>query len=169
MENLSQKEKDTLIRQLKIDEGCKLQVYPDKFGYPTIGYGRCLSTKGLTKTECDYLNLGTYEKNSVIAKLEVRGIIQDEAEYLLLSDIDDFSEELHKRITWFKTLPETAKIVLINMSFNLGVAGLLLFKKTLALIEQGNYKSASIEMLDSTWAKQVGDRAKRLSKRLSEC
>ncbi|MNR52556.1 hypothetical protein D3C85_1724170 [compost metagenome] len=52
------------------------------------------------------------------------------------------------------------------MAFNLGVEGLLKFKNTLRLVEIGDYKSASVEMLNSAWARQVGNRAKRLSKQM---
>lgn len=161
------KQKLTLI--LRKHEGNELKVYPDKEGYPTIGNGRCLTTKGLSKEECDYLNLGTYDKNAVIAKLEVRGITQSEADYLLSNDIDYFTNELSKRLSWFVLLPETAKIVLIDMAFNLGVNGLLKFKNTLALIEKGNYLDATGEMLNSVWSRQVGNRAIELSEMLAKC
>jgi lysozyme len=49
------------------------------------------------------------------------------------------------------------------MAFNLGISGLLKFKKTLKLIEEGNYKLAAKEMLKSKWANQVKNRAKHLS------
>ena len=45
------------------------------------------------------------------------------------------------------------------MAFNLGVQGLLAFKHTLKLIEEGKTTQASIEMMDSKWAKQVKSRA----------
>ena len=49
------------------------------------------------------------------------------------------------------------------MAFNMGTAGLLKFKNTLGLIKDGKYKEASVEMLNSAWAKQVGKRATNLS------
>ena len=169
MEILSQKSREALTRQLRIDEGNVLHVYQCSKNRTTIGNGRNLQDKGLSKQECDFLKLGTYDKNAVIAKLEVRGITQSECDYLLSNDIDEFSAELYNRIIWFKKLPKTAQNVLINMCLNLGFNRLSGFKKTLALIEKGSYKLASIEMLNSNWAIQVGDRAKRLSKILASC
>lgn len=162
---LSDESRGILRNQLKVDEGCVLHVYKDSMGYETIGYGRCLDTKGLSKAECDYLKINS---SDYFETLKTRGITQIEADYLLSNDIDDFSEELHNRIGWFDRLPETAKIVLINMAFNLGIGGLMDFRKTLLAIKYGDYKQASIEMLDSSWSKQVGQRAIRLSKLLAE-
>lgn len=161
--------KQKLIDQLIRHEGEKLHVYICTAGFKTIGVGRNIETKGLTKEECDKLNLGTYEKNSVIAKLEVRGITKEESRYLLSNDIDYFTDELNKRLPWFISLPETAKIVLVNMAFNLGTGALLKFSKTLALISSGKFREASKEMLNSSWSKQVGNRAIELSSMLSKC
>ncbi len=164
---------DTLKQKLTVllrkHEGNKLQVYPDSEGYPTIGNGRCLTTKGLSKAECEYLKLGTCDKNAVIAKLEVRGITQHEADYLLSNDIDCFTSGLSKSLYFFDKLPETAKMVLIDMAFNLGVSGLLKFKNTLSMIEKGQYVAASKEMLNSNWKNQVGNRAYDLSKMIEGC
>lgn len=160
--------KEKLIDQLIKHEGEELQVYECPAGFLTIGVGRNLETKGLTKKECDKLNLGVSEKNSVITKLEVRGITKEESRYLLSNDIDYFIDELDKRLGFFKSLPETAKIVLVDMAFNLGVNGLLKFKNTLSLIEKGQYVAASQEMLNSAWKFQVGQRAYDLSNQLKQ-
>jgi len=53
--------------------------------------------------------------------------------------------------------------VLLNMCFNLGIYGLLGFKKTLAYIKAGDWERAANNMLVSRWAKQVGRRAIELS------
>lgn len=160
--------KEKLIEQLIRHEGEELQVYECPSGFLTIGVGRNLETKGLTKEECDKFNLGVSEKNSVIAKLEVRGITKEESRYLLSNDIDYFSKELDKRLGFFNSLPETAKIVLVDMAFNLGVDGLLKFKNTLSLIAKGQYIAASQEMLNSAWKFQVGQRAYDLSNQLKQ-
>ena len=53
--------------------------------------------------------------------------------------------------------------VLINMSFNMGINVLDKFGKMWKALAEGDYLTASNEMLDSRWAKQVKGRAKRLS------
>ena len=161
--------KEKLIDQLIKHEGEELQVYTCPAGFDTIGVGRNLETKGLTKEECQHLGLKVYAMDEVIEVLKKRGITKDESRYLLSNDIDFFTSELDKRLGFSKGLPETAKIVLVDMAFNLGVIGLLKFKKTLLLIEQKQFVAAGYEMLNSAWKNQVGQRAYDLSDQLKTC
>ena len=55
------------------------------------------------------------------------------------------------------------KVVLIDMSFNLGKVRLRNFKKMWAALKVMNYDAAATEMLDSKWATQVGKRARDLA------
>ena len=158
--------KEKLTIQLKKHEGVRLQVYKCTAGFLTIGVGRNLETKGLSKEECDKLNIGAYLISEVIEVLKNRGITEEESEWLLSNDIDDVTDQLSKRLFGFRSLPERAKIVIIDMAFNMGISGLLKFAKTLALINSGKYKEASVEMLSSKWAKEVGYRAIELSNQL---
>ena len=166
---LSEQSIQKLTEMLIKHEGEKLQVYDCPAGYATIGVGRNLQTKGLSKAESDRLQIGTYDKNAAIAKLEVRGITKDESRYLLANDIDYFATELDESLSYFCLLPETAKITLIDMAFNMGVGGLLKFVHTLENIEHGRYIAASKEMLNSAWKNQVGQRAYDLAEMLATC
>ena len=47
--------------------------------------------------------------------------------------------------------------------FNLGYDRLSKFKKFLYALKKGLYEDAANEMLDSLWAKQVGNRATQLA------
>lgn len=159
-----------LEEQLKSDEGYSLKVYKDSEGLDSIGIGRCLVTKGLTKAECNRLNLGVYSKDEVIAILKVRGITDEEARYLFENDVAQIQEDMNEHLSYFDLLPEMVKLVLLNMTFQNGIYGVLKYKNTLAFIKKGDYKSASVEMLDSTWAKiQSPNRAKKLSKIMAQC
>lgn len=129
----------TLRDQLKRDEGLRLKVYADQLGHPTIGYGRALDTKGISLAE---------------------------AEAMLDHDIQDATIEVDARLPWVATLDGARRAVLINMAFNLGIGGLLAFRKMLAAVERGDWAAAAGEMLDSRWATQVGPRAHRLSRQM---
>ena len=58
--------------------------------------------------------------------------------------------------------------ILFNMAYQLGVNGVLKFKKMIEALRSKDYKEASKQGLDSLWAKQTPNRANRLMKRMSE-
>ena len=134
--------KENLIRSLRGEEGEVLTEYKDHLGYSTIGVGR------------------------LIDKRKGGGITKEESAYLLNNDIDKIVEQLDKRISWWETLDEARRGVLVNMAFQMGVDGLLGFKNTLNMIQSGRYSDAAKGMLSSLWAKQTPARAKRMSEQM---
>ena len=99
--------------------------------------------------------------------LDDRGITEAEAQLMLSNDIDDFADRLKREIPWMAELSPVRQRVLLDMAFNLGISGLLKFKRTLKAIRAKQYEKAAEMMLDSRWATQVGQRAKRLSKMMA--
>jgi lysozyme len=91
------------------------------------------------------------------------GITLDEASFLLVGDIERARQALYQKLPWTLRISDARRGALVNMAFNMGIDKLMDFKKTLAHMEAGRWFEASQEMLASTWAKQVGDRAVRLS------
>ncbi|KZN30044.1 hypothetical protein N480_03610 [Pseudoalteromonas luteoviolacea S2607] len=129
---------EKLKQQLIGHEGYEHKVYVCPGGYQSIGVGRNLENRGLT---------------------------DEEIHYLLNNDIAYFTAQVEKHIDTSKCNP-ARKAVLINMAFNLGIHGLLAFKKTIAAVERGNWDKAAIEMFDSRWAVQVGERANQLTEQM---
>jgi lysozyme len=127
---------DKLTEMLVDHEGLRLKPYRCTAGKLTIGVGR---------------------------NLDDRGISPDEALYLLRNDIEISRRELSAAFPWFDKLDSVRQCVLIDMCVNLGLTRLQGFRNTLALIGVGKYEAAAVEMLDSKWAQQVGNRARRLS------
>jgi lysozyme len=128
--------RDAMVKQLRLHEGERLKPYRCTAGKLTIGVGR---------------------------NLEDRGITAEESAMLLANDITAMETELMRALPWVAQLDEVRQRVLIDMAFNLGVQGLLNFKRTLAAVQAGQYQQAAAMMLESRWAQQVGQRAKRLS------
>ena len=62
-----------------------------------------------------------------------------------------------------------AKCVLIEMVFQLGIGGVSKFKNMWKALGEGDYQTASEEMLDSRWAKQTPKRAEGLSAIMKSC
>lgn len=126
---------DILTDELKRDEGYEGTVYTCSAGKLTIGYGHNIEDVPLPK----YI-----------------------AEKLLQHDIMEAYQDC-EQIDWFHSLSAVRQRVIINMVFNLGLNGVLKFKKMIQAIKDKDYERASVEMLDSKWHQQVGMRAKRLS------
>ena len=127
---------DKLIAQLRVHEGVRSKVYLDTEGIETIGVGRNLRDRGLS---------------------------DDEIELMLANDIRDFQEEVERAFSWWSDLDDVRQRVVVDMAFNMGLGSLSKFVNTLSHIENGRYEEAGVEMLDSKWARQVGDRANVLS------
>lgn len=124
-----------LEQQLIKHEGLRLQPYLDTVGKWTIGVGRNLSDNGISESE---------------------------ALLMLRNDIATAERELMSQ-SWFNALDAVRKDVMINMCFNIGLTRLLGFKNMIAALTVHDYDKAATEMLDSKWARQVGNRAIELS------
>lgn len=128
--------RDALINQLLSDEGVRLKPYRCTAGKLTIGVGRNLDDRGLT---------------------------QDEAMYLLANDVRRVYSEVTNALPWIVKLNDARQNVLLNMAFQMGIAGLLKFKQTLSHVQAGEFNQAATAMGQSLWAKQTPARAKRLA------
>jgi lysozyme len=128
--------------QLKRDEGEVLHAYQDHLGFWTIGIG------------------------ILIDKRKGGGLRPEESEFIFRNRLKLLDAELSKRIPWIARLDPARKGVLINMAFQMGVAGLLGFKNTLSMVESGRYRDAAKGMLESKWATQTPARANRLSRQM---
>ncbi len=122
---------------LKKHEGLRTFVYSDTVGKVTIGWGRNLSDVGITA---------------------------EEAEYLLQNDMETAIAAAEALFDDFDSLSDVRKAVIADMAFNLGQARLSHFVKFRKAVSDGNFKEASAQMLDSSWAHQVGYRALELAK-----
>ncbi len=154
--------KHSLEDQLILHEGLKLKTYRCPAGYWTIGVGRNLETKSLSKDEQQYiLGCDGLTPQQVINILKRRGITKEEALVLLAHDIQDCEQDL-RQFEWFGRLDPVRRKVVLDMRFNLGPGGFRGFKKMIAALAAGDYKQAAAEMVNSKWYHQVGNRGKRL-------
>ena len=126
-----------LIENIKESEGFVEHVYNDSLGIPTIGYGFAI-------------------KDLILDK--------DIAEQILTRKVKDLIARVDRKFDWFNTAPDIIKEVVVELVYQLGLAGFSKFKKTISYLEKENYLEASKEMLDSKWARQTPNRAKKLSK-----
>ena len=122
-----------LERQLRGDEGVKACAYADSLGYTTIGVGRLID-----------------------ARKQGAGLRTDEISYLLNNDIADRVSALTAQLPWFGTLDEARQGVLLNMSFQLGTAGLLAHKENITEVsKRRNTRRRDIRATPRTTVAQV--------------
>ncbi len=123
---------ERLKETLKKHEGEKLEIYKCSMGYQTIGVGHNLDTKPISKRVSDLM---------------------------LEDDVEDSIADCKRNISFFDALDDVCQEALVNLCFNMGIAKLMQFKKTLAHLQDGNREKAANELLDSRYATQVGYRA----------
>lgn len=87
----------------------------------------------------------------------------EEAQGDLAARVTDLAAELARALAWFPALAEPRASALVNMAYNMGFGGLLGFHDTLTLMASANWQAASVAMLESKWARQLPERAARLS------
>ena len=85
------------------------------------------------------------------------------ADAILEIKIKKFKKQVYNALPWLTYAPMDIQDALCEMAYQMGVAGLLGFKNTLALIEAGRYSDAAENMLKSKWAKQTPKRANEIA------
>jgi len=150
-------DKTKLVEKLIQHEGLKLNVYKDTLGIDTIGIGRNLEDRGISKEELDAMDIPNIET------VYQFGITEVDAVYLAENDVQIVEEELVRAHPCVDRLDAVRQLVLVDMAFNMGVPRLCKFKKMWAAIHEDDFSTASREMLDSRWAVQVKGRSHKLA------
>ena len=149
--------KEHLLEELVKHEGLRLQVYQDTLGIDTIGIGRNLKDRGISKEELDELDIPT------IDHVYEYGITEADAMLLAENDVQIVEEELLRAHPCVEELDAVRQLVLVDMAFNMGVPRLCKFKKMWAAVHENKFDIAAKEMLDSRWANQVKSRSVKLA------
>jgi lysozyme len=116
-------------------EGFSQTAYKDRVGI-AVGYGRNLTTNGVTR---------------------------EEALYLLRNDIEKLNDQLAKQIPASQRLNDVRYAVVLSMAYTLGVNGLSKFDRMWSAIEQRQFVMAANQMILSDWCRQVNNRCLELA------
>lgn len=117
-----------------VKNGCHL-FYTDSMGVLTIGYGRNLND----------------------------GLTEEEAMYLLQNDLGRARSQARQAFPWFDLIHHDAQFVVTELVFNMGIGKYEMFHEMHAALSQQEYPRAADCLLDSLYAKQVGQRAQDLA------
>jgi len=140
---------DKLLESVKKHEGYRNKVYLDTLGKRTVGVGHlCVE---------DFWEDGKeYEEKFLMD--------------ILQKDLQSAIDQADKKCEGLK-ISDDAKIIIIEMIFQLGKSGVSKFRNMWKALAEDppSYHVASIEMLDSRWAKQTPNRAKEMSDHMKSC
>ena len=146
---------DKLLDSVKKHEGYRNKVYLDTLGKRTVGVGHlCVE---------DFWEDGKeYEEKFLmdILQKDLQGAI-DKAEDLINNCPSGGKANIS----------DDAKILIIEMVFQLGGNGVSKFRKMWQALQQDppDYAEASVQMLDSRWAKQTPNRANEMANHMKHC
>ena len=134
--------------RIKKHEGFRNTVYSDSLGKSTIGYGHLL-------TEDDDFEEGIQYDKSLLENLFDKDFNRSayNAEQLL-EGID---------------ICDTAREIIVEMVFQLGIGGVSKFKKMFEALRKKDYNEAAEQMLDSQWRVQTPKRCEELSSLMRSC
>ncbi|APU02192.1 baseplate hub protein [Aeromonas phage SW69-9] len=151
----------TIEDMLRYDEGIRVVVYWDSEGYPTVGIGHLIiheKTKNMSRI------------NSLLSQQvgrQVQGrITEEDCSTLFARDLNGVYSDISRSATVgpvYSMLDDTRKMAIINMTFQMGIGGVANFQKMLAYLALGQYDKAADEALDSLWARQTPNRARRVT------
>lgn len=136
-------------KMLEFEEGFREDPYYCSEGYPTIGIGWRIGDKDQPLEDFN---------NMQMCKAAALAQCKNETYLLGLN--------LHCVIDYWQDLDNIRQCVLISMAYQMGIDGLMKFKRMLAAIETQCWNDAAHEGLDSQWAKQTPERAERQMKTL---
>jgi lysozyme len=120
--------------KIELEEGSENKMYRCPAGFNTIGIGHNLAANPISDNAIDV-------------------IFRD--------DLSNVVRELDEYFPWWVNAPEDVRVVLMDLTFNMGMPTLRKFKNTMKMIERGEYMRASYALLNSRYAKQVKNRANR--------
>ncbi len=130
------------VCQVALQEGCSLSSYQDSLGNWTIGVGHTPAYPNVTWTldQClhqFYLDLNLKAVTPVNANLP-----------------------------WAKDMGTIRWWVFVNMSFNMGIGGLLEFQELFQACQDGDWEGAVDAMKESLWYQQVPNRVDALCRQM---
>jgi lysozyme len=149
---------DIATEIIKLNEGCKLEVYTCPAGYKTFGYGTNLEVLDLLFKCAGVAGADIDFSSGLDVAIEQINNTQDKealAVAFLQSEIINCKRTLNTQKWFTDYLSEFQQAIILDLAYNIGVAGVLKFKNMIKAIEQHNYGIACEEMLDSKYHYQM--------------
>lgn len=124
---------DIALPRVQTNEGFRARKYTDTRGHITIGYG--------------------FNIDAGISRAAAAALLQAQ-----LTELDSLLSEY----SWYEDASEVRRSVLLELAFNMGLAGLLGFHKMLQAASGQDWMSAGMQLRQSAWFDEVGERGPQL-------
>ena len=173
-ETMNERTHQELLKELKMEEGFRSKPYYDTQKKITIGYGRNLDGLPLTDTEFSYLFPSQPISNNKLEFLvnywNLKPLEQHQAIFLLEEVISHCEEDaiLVYGATYEEEFPTEAKVVILDLLYNLGRPRYKKFKHHISAMKEKNYKKAASELRDSLAYRQDTSRYEALAIKLEQ-
>ena len=131
---------EDLIPTLKEEEGFRSKPYEDSRGVLTIGYG---------------INIA-------------EGVTEAEAEFLLRNRLNLSYQDIWAEWIPIRSLPVRVQSAVLDMTYQLGVHGVLGFKDMLGHLARREFRKAQLAGCASLWVHETPVRAHRVLSRFTE-
>lgn len=170
----------SLFERVKQNEGFSATPYLCPAGRVTIGAGCNLEVNYgyIPSTHiAEAVRDGRLKGQALLDALELVGMewTEQKADEVLNEHLNLLAGVLFSvSIPWAANLNETRRGVLVEMAYQMGLAGLLGFKKMLAAVQEGRWEDAEREGLwnapgvPTRWHAQTPERAERLMEILKD-
>lgn len=169
-----------LLEQLERHEAFRALPYLCPANRVTIGYGTNLEAHPEYIDDDNIrqrVETGRLRSGALLRLLQDSGLkwTRERARAAMLDEVVSCREQLFLRCRQFRRLAELGDTVraevLLNMAFNMGVAGLLKFVRTLALVDgaidgANTWEQVEAGLRNSRWWGQVGVRSRELGRQI---
>ena len=142
---------DELAGSVKLSEGFRDHVYIDTEGFRTIGWGHKV------------VHEDNFEEGKTYSKEELQEVFDNDLRKAL-----GLARQLMEEND-VRDLPTTAQHTITEMVFQLGKSGVSKFRNMWKALQNRDFNTASLEMLDSKWNRQTPNRCKKLSDQMKSC
>lgn len=132
------------VKILKKEEGFRSEPYLCSEGYPTYGYGTKIGEK--------YESLPKIKISEPEATKKLIGMTEVNEKTF------NSNPDLHR---CYFHCNDARKAILLSIAYQIGIYGILKFKKMLGALERADYSAAADEMLNSLAARQTPARWNR--------
>jgi len=142
---------DELAGSVKLSEGFRDHIYKDTEGFATIGWGHKV------------VHEDNFEEGKTYSKEELQEVFDKD-----LNKAIGLARQLMEENN-VRDLPTTAQHTITEMCFQLGKSGVSKFRNMWNALQNRDFNTASLEMLDSKWNRQTPNRCKKLSDQMKSC